>query len=221
MHFLAAAGEKSQRKCSMAYSIALHEADLLWVTLQGQMDQSEAERYLAEIWKLLSRCPSPTCLLVDGRQIGKVTQAAQRRTDQVARHPHIGHIAFVVRQQHLLLFAPIVKLVSGIGMFGTENSALDYLRQVRGLPPVLDFSLHVDIPRPPEFDGDAPHHQHHVDSQPVYSSGSGDGSGKPDETDAFLEKFNEFADQMSEWGRFLDEFANKDMPDAPPLRRRR
>ncbi len=208
----------------MSYSIALHEADLLWVTLEGQMDQSEAERYLAEIWKLLSRCPCPTCLLVDGRQIGKVTRAAQQRTDKVVHHPHIGHIAFVVRQQHLLLFAPIVKLVSGIGMFGTESSALDYLRKVRGLPPVLDFSLHIDIPRPPEFGDDEPQqhqYQHSVGAQPVYSSGSGDGSGKPDETDAFLEKFNDFADQMSEWGRFLDDFASKDMPEAPPLRRRR
>lgn len=206
----------------MSYTIALHEADLLWVTLQGQMDQHEAECYLNEIWKILSRCPCPTCLLVDGRQIGNVSRSAQRRTDQVARHPHIGHIAFVVRQQHLLLFAPLVKLVSGIGMFGNENSALDYLREVRGLPPVLDFNLTVDVPRPPEFDRAEPEAQQRAfGGQPVYSSGSGDGGNQPNGSDAFLEKFNEFADQMSEWGRFLDEFANKDMVPPPPLRRRR
>jgi hypothetical protein len=34
-----------------------------------------------------------------------------------------------------------VKLVSGIGLFGNEFEALDYLRSSRGLPPVIDLAM--------------------------------------------------------------------------------
>lgn len=125
----------------MPYSFRLHAPDLLWVVGHGHLELDQAELYFQEVWRTLDGCPCPTDLLVDGRAIRSATGAARRRTEQVLRHPHLGHIAFVVSEYYVLLFAPLVRLVSGIGIFGDEHEALDFLRSARGLPPVIDLGL--------------------------------------------------------------------------------
>lgn len=116
----------------MPYQFKLHAPDLLWVVMHGHMELEHAEAYYYDIWQTLDSCPHPTDLLVDGRGLHSATFAARRRTEQVAHHPHLGNIAFVVREHHLLLFAPLARLVSGIGLFGAEHEALIYLRSSRG-----------------------------------------------------------------------------------------
>ena len=125
----------------MPYAITRHDETLLWVVMEGQLTLSHAEEYYQELWLTLDRSPSPTDLLVDGRRMGSASMAARRRTEQIAHHPHLGHLAFVVSTHHLLIFAPFVRLVSGIGLFGHEHEALDYLRAARGLPPLAEQQL--------------------------------------------------------------------------------
>jgi hypothetical protein len=132
----------------MPYMIQRHAHNLLWVTMHGHLVIDQAEAYFREMWQLLDGCPRPTDLLVDGRRISGAGGGARQRTEQIAHHPHLGHIAFVVSEQHMLIFAPLVKLVSGIGLFGDEHAALDYLRAARGLPPVIDLQLPVPRPDP-------------------------------------------------------------------------
>lgn len=133
----------------MPYRITRHADDLIWVVMEGHLTLAHAEVYFHELWGLLDRCPHPTDLLLDGRAFGGASSSVRRRTDQIAHHPHLGHLAFVVGEAHLLLFAPFVKLVSGIGMFGSEHEAIDYLRAARGLPPVADLELPIAPPAPP------------------------------------------------------------------------
>lgn len=119
----------------MPYRISRHSDDLVWIVMHGQLTLAHADAYFGELWELLDTCPPATDLLVDGRQIGDASPSARRRTEQVAQHPHLGKIAFVVREQHLLIFAPFVKLVSGIGLFGDEHEALAFLRTPRHAQP--------------------------------------------------------------------------------------
>jgi hypothetical protein len=132
----------------MPYRITRHAEDLVWVVMEGHLSLDHAEAYFHELWGLLDTCPRPTDLLFDGRFVGGGSPKARRRTDQIVHHPHLGHLAFVVGEAHLLVFAPLVKLVSGIGMFGSEHEALNYLRAARGLPLVADLELPVDPPAP-------------------------------------------------------------------------
>lgn len=125
----------------MPYAITRHADDLLWVVMDGQLSLAQADDYFHELWAALNGSPNPTDLLVDGRCIGGASMSARRRTEQVAHHPHLGHLAFVVSTHHLLIFAPFVRLVSGIGLFGHEQEALDYLRAARGLPPLAEQHL--------------------------------------------------------------------------------
>lgn len=132
----------------MPYRITRHADDLLWVVMEGHLSLDHADAYFHELWGTLDGCPNPTDLLVDGRRIGGASPSARRRTEQIAHHPHLGHLAFVVSEGHMLIFAPFVKLVSGIGLFGSEHEALDYLRVARGLPPVADLALPTLPPSP-------------------------------------------------------------------------
>lgn len=132
----------------MPYRITRHGDDLVWVTLEGHLSRDHAENYYAEMWSLLEACPMPTDLLVDGRYIAGASPGARRRTEEIAHHPHLGHLAFVVNTHHLLIFAPLVKLVSGIGLFGDEYEALQYLRGNRGTPP---HTVHLDLPSFQEY----------------------------------------------------------------------
>lgn len=132
----------------MPYSITRHAEHLLWVVMDGHLALHHAEGYFNEMWDLLDASPAPTDLLVDGRRIAGAAPGARRRTEQIAHHPHLGHLAFVVGEFHMLLFAPLVKLVSGVGLFGDEREALAYLRAARGLPPVGDLALPGLAPPP-------------------------------------------------------------------------
>ncbi|WP_129629725.1 STAS/SEC14 domain-containing protein [Candidatus Oscillochloris fontis] len=125
----------------MLYKIDRHAHDLVWVTMQGHLAMEHAERYIQEIWRTLNECPRPTDLLVDGRMMQSAHTAARQRTEQVVHHPHLGHIAFVVSSQHLLLFAPLMQMLSGIGMFGDEHTAIDFLHRTRGAPSVPSMGL--------------------------------------------------------------------------------
>lgn len=144
----------------MPYRITRHADDLVWVVMEGHLSLDHAEAYFHELWGLLDICPRPTDLLFDGRFVGGASPKVRRRTDQIVHHPHLGHLAFVVGEAHLLLFAPLVKLVSGIGMFGSEHEALNYLRTARGLPLVADLELPVEPPAPaaPRADAATGHH---------------------------------------------------------------
>lgn len=139
----------------MPYAITRHDDTLLWVVMEGQLSLAHAEAYYQELWNTLDRSPNPTDLLVDGRRIGAASMGARRRTEQIAHHPHLGHLAFVVSTHHLLIFAPFVRLVSGIGLFGHEQEALDYLRAARGLPSIAEQHL-PDLP--PQADPPQPAH---------------------------------------------------------------
>jgi hypothetical protein len=118
----------------MPYQISRPAEAMLRVHMDGHIDMRQANAYFEEIWATLNGCPRPTDLLVDGRQMQSANHQARQRTEQVAHHPHLGHIAFVVSAQHLLMFAPFVWLVSGIGLFGDEEAALAYLQKERGRP---------------------------------------------------------------------------------------
>lgn len=134
----------------MPYQIDRHAHDMLWVTIHGYLAMDHAERYFQEMWRTLNECPRPTDLLVDGRHISGGSGGARQRTEQIIHHPHLGHIAFVVSAHHLLLFAPLMRLVSGIGLFGDEREALGYLRSSRGTPTIAGGGLPAMLPRPEE-----------------------------------------------------------------------
>lgn len=134
----------------MPYSITRHADDLVWVEMDGHLALQQAECYFLEMWSLLDMSEQPLDLLVDGRRIAGAAPGARRRTEQVAHHPNMGHLAFVVSEHHLLLFAPLVKLVSGVGLFGDEHEALGYLCAARGRPaPTMALP---ELPPPPIFD---------------------------------------------------------------------
>jgi hypothetical protein len=143
----------------MPYSITRHADDLVWVEMDGHLALQQAECYFLEMWSLLDMSKQPLDLLVDGRRIAGAAPGARRRTEQVAHHPNMGHLAFVVSEHHLLLFAPLVKLVSGVGLFGDEHEALGYLCAARGRPaPAMALP---DLPPPPAFD------DHPVEYEPL------------------------------------------------------
>ncbi|MCG8352505.1 MAG: STAS/SEC14 domain-containing protein [Chloroflexales bacterium] len=156
----------------MPYQFSLHMSNLLWVELYGQMELDHAESYFHDIWRALDECRNPTNMLVDGRRLHSASHAARRRTEQVAHHPHLGHIAFVVSQHHLLLFAPLVRFVSGVSIFGNEQEALTFLSNLSALPAARE----LPVPRPPEYQRElsgkvqaapeetdsSPHHQPHT-----------------------------------------------------------
>ncbi|MEI7644734.1 MAG: hypothetical protein WCJ55_10680 [Chloroflexales bacterium] len=125
----------------MPYQINRHAHNMLWVTIQGYMPMEHVENYFQEMWRTLDDCPHPTDILVDGRLMQNSSNVARQRTEQVAHHPHLGHVAFVVDAQHLLIFAPLVHLISGIGLFGDEHTAMDYLNHARGTPRIASNKL--------------------------------------------------------------------------------
>jgi hypothetical protein len=127
----------------MPYQIIRHSDELIWVTFEGQVALEHAESYFHEMWQALDSCSKRTDVLVDGRFIGGGHQNAHKRAEQIIHHPNLAHIAFVVGEQHLLLFAPLVKLVSGIGLFGNTHEAIDFLRTSRGKPPLSEMNLPV------------------------------------------------------------------------------
>ncbi|MGQ9926676.1 MAG: hypothetical protein ACUVS4_07375 [Chloroflexaceae bacterium] len=158
----------------MPYRITRHSDDLFWVVFEGHLALDQANTYFNELWALFDTCTQPTDLLVDGRRISGASPAARRRMEQVAHHPRLGHLAFVVSEHHLLIFAPLVKLVSGIGLFGNEFEALDYLRSSRGLPPVIDLAMPGLPPlseevQPSEQRADAPSPDADPQRPPVYA----------------------------------------------------
>ncbi|RMG51645.1 MAG: STAS/SEC14 domain-containing protein, partial [Chloroflexi bacterium] len=57
-------------------------------------------------------------------------RGARQRTEAIVHHKHLGRIAFIVSEHHLLIFAPLVRFVSGIGLFATEQEALRFLGTV-------------------------------------------------------------------------------------------
>jgi hypothetical protein len=140
----------------MSYQINRHTHNMLWVTMQGHMAMDHAEHYFQEMWQTLDGCPRPTDLLVDGRHMQGASNSARQRTEQIIHHPHLGHIAFVVGTHHLLLFAPLMKLVSGIGLFGDEHAALDFLVSARGTPTIASGGLPAMPPPPQEVRRIAP-----------------------------------------------------------------
>jgi hypothetical protein len=140
----------------MPYQINRHTHNMLWVTLQGHMPMDHAESYFQEMWRTLDGCPRPTDVLVDGRHMHSASNSARQRTEQIAHHPHLGHIAFVVGTHHLLLFAPLVHLISGVGIFGDEHAALNFLGNTRGTPTIASNGLPAMPPRPQESQHIAP-----------------------------------------------------------------
>lgn len=114
----------------MPYRIRRRAHDLIWVVMEEHVHLAEAERYYHEMWRLLDQCPKPTDLLVDGRRISGADRGARQRTEAIVHHKHLGRIAFIVSEHHLLIFAPLVRFVSGIGLFATEQEALRFLGTV-------------------------------------------------------------------------------------------
>lgn len=150
----------------MSYRITRSAERLVWVVMDGHLTFAQAEGYFTEMWHLLDSCPAPTDVLLDGRRIVGGDHSARRRTEQIAHHPHLGRLAFIVGELHLLLFAPLVRLVSGVGLFGNEREALAYLAQERGLP----LNLHLELPPLEEAGHIAPPQQHTVAELIHYSS---------------------------------------------------
>ncbi len=130
-----------RKPVAMTYRITRHPEQLLWVVVDGHLSLHHAECYLRELWELLDASAHPQDLLVDGRRIAGAAPGARRRTEQIVHHPNLGHLAFVVGDLHLLLLAPLMKLVSGVGLFGDEHAALAYLRAARAQPTVDGVSM--------------------------------------------------------------------------------
>jgi hypothetical protein len=131
----------------MPYEIIRHSSQLVWVRMRGRLTLEHAERYFRDMWRTLDDCPRSTDLLVDGRHIEGAAFGARQRTEQVVHHPHLGQIAFVVSQHHLLMFAPLMRLVSGISLCATEQEALAYLQKAHGGVSFADRHL-GNVPAP-------------------------------------------------------------------------
>lgn len=173
----------------MPYEIVRHTTALVWVTIHGKLTMQHAEQYLSEMWQTLDRCPRPTDLLVDGRRIEDSPHTARQRSEQVIHHPHLGHIAFIVSHQHLLFFAPLMHMVSGIGMFGNEREALEYLSKVRNTPVVGAQRLPNMPPRP--------------DMRPHQPAGNHSHNGSGARNDPGQLMFRSLGEMMGEWNRNL------------------
>lgn len=143
----------------MPYHFHRHQDDLLLVTIHGYLEVEHAEAYIRDLWLVLDGCPPQTDILVDGRCIEGGPSRARQRVEQIVHHPNLGHVAFVIGSNHLLIFAPLVRFVSGIGLFGDEQEAFNYLLAARGQPRVNAAQM-PSILRP---------------SAQLMSSGSGDG----------------------------------------------
>jgi len=66
---------------------------------------------------------------MDARTLESTNQSARDIADRVRNHPHVGIIAFLVKQRYLLLFSPILKFFSNIRMFGSDQEAIDFLKR--------------------------------------------------------------------------------------------
>lgn len=117
----------------MPYHLSLCAPNLLHITLQGLLPLEVAEAFAQDTWQLLDECPTPTSLLFDGRSIQEASNTARRRVEQVLRHPCIGHIAFVVNQQHVPFLTSVVQFAQGIELFGNEQDALRFLHAAQAL----------------------------------------------------------------------------------------
>lgn len=125
----------------MPYTLTMHRSDLLWVVMSGHLDMDTANSYFDEVWRKLDSCPCPTDMLVDGRSMKDARHEARSRTEQIIHHPHLGHMAFIVSQKHLLWLAPLARLVNGIGLCGTEQEAVEFLEKSRHAPPVRALDI--------------------------------------------------------------------------------
>lgn len=178
----------------MPYTINRYTHDLLWVVMQGHLSRDHAEAYFHDMWRLLDESPRATDLLVDGRRIAAASHGARQRTEQIAHHPHLGHIAFVVSEHHLLLFAPFVKLVSGVGLFGEEAEALGYLQTARGA------AGKIALPHPPPRPETLAAPETHRHEQPAAPVANGSRFARPRSNGAtgFL---NSLASAIESWSR--------------------
>ncbi len=113
----------------MPYQVSLLAPNLLHVEMSGHVDASAAEDYYAEAWQKLNTCPKPTYVIMDARTLESTSQSARDIADRVRNHPHVGIIAFLVKQRYLLLFSPILKFFSNIRMFGSDQEAIDFLKR--------------------------------------------------------------------------------------------
>ncbi|NJP05988.1 MAG: hypothetical protein HC837_10370 [Chloroflexaceae bacterium] len=136
----------------MPYELKMHSTDLLWIVVSDPMNTTMAESYFNDVWQTLDTCPCMTDLLVDARGAREVNGSVRQRTEQVIHHAHLGHIAFVVGQAHLLWLAPLVRLVSGVGLFGNEHEAVAFLHKSRSLPPLHELKL-PNLPEHPFVKG--------------------------------------------------------------------
>lgn len=130
----------------MPYQLMLRTPGLLHVAMFGPLQLEVAEAFFQDAWQLLDGCPNPTDILVDGRGLQTMNDTARRRAEQVVYHPHIGHIAFVVRPEHISMIAPVIQAESGIGLFGSEREALRFLNDSRTLLSIGD-SHELDQPK--------------------------------------------------------------------------
>lgn len=118
----------------MPYHVMLRTPELLQITLRGHLQNNVAQAFFEDVWQMLDDGPSPLHLLVDGRGIQSASQTARNQFEQIGQHPHLGHIAFVVGQPHVLLFAPVVRFIGGVGLFSSEQEALTCLQAVQNFP---------------------------------------------------------------------------------------
>lgn len=161
----------------MPYRITRHTEDLLWVVFEGHLTMDQANAYFKELWALFDACTQSADLLVDGRKISGGSPAVRQRMEQVVHHPRLRHLAFVVSEQHLLFFAPLVKMVSGIGLFGNETDALNYLRSVKAQPPVRGLMMPSLPPLPGELQKNKPHAAN--GAHPSSTHATGQRAGRP------------------------------------------
>ncbi|MFP4440544.1 MAG: hypothetical protein ACLFVO_25200 [Chloroflexaceae bacterium] len=118
----------------MPYHVMLRTPELLQITLRGHLQNNVAQAFFEDVWQMLDDGPSPLHLLVDGRGIQSASQTARSQFERIGQHPHLGHIAFVVGQPHVLLFAPVVRFIGGVGLFSSEQEALKCLQAVQNFP---------------------------------------------------------------------------------------
>lgn len=111
----------------MPYSLNLLAPDLLHIDMHGHIDKQTAEDYLPKAWELMDNCPKPTNILTDIRRVNGCHSQSRGIIEKLKNHPNAGMYVFIV-PAYLLVFAPMVKILGNVYLYGTMEEALAFLQ---------------------------------------------------------------------------------------------
>ncbi len=121
----------------MPYHLVLHTPDTLYASLQGSIEIETATALVQDIWQMLDDCFNPTQILLDARGSQIDSCVARFCVEHIIQHMHLGHMALVISQDYMHLFAPMVQSVPSVTIFEQQRDALLFLQAVDRTQPVL------------------------------------------------------------------------------------